>query len=299
MAGTFRDQPVGLPPLQDPRHEIEGVPILMGLDNVLKAVKHLCDYGAFQSKRDTGKAEALRGNKSDETRRARALEIIRASNGQALTESAGKQLLALYDIPVTQERLAQNASEAARMAKDIGFPVAMKIVSPQIMHKTEAGGVVLNVTSEAAARAAFKRIMQNAQQRHPSAALQGVSVQEMVSGGTEMILGMTRDAQFGPGIIVGLGGIFVEILKDVALRVPPLTADDACELLESLKGKAILQGARGRAPADLDALIKAIVNFSQLCLDLADDVKEIDINPLLVLPVGKGAKALDCLIVPV
>jgi acetyltransferase len=298
MAGTFRDQPVGLPPLQDPRHEIEGVPILMGLDNVLKAVKHLCDYGAFQSKRDAGKSEEIRGNKGDDTRRVKALELIRASNGQALTESAGKQLLALYDIPVTQERLAQNASEATRMAKDIGFPVAMKIVSPQIMHKTEAGGVVLNVTSEAAARAAFKRIMENAQQYNPSAELQGVSVQEMVSGGTEMILGMTRDAQFGPGIVVGLGGIFVEILQDAALRVPPLNAEDACEMIESLKGKAILHGARGKAKSDVTALVNALVNFSQLCLDLKDDVKEIDINPLMVFAEGKGAKALDCLIVP-
>ena len=181
----------------------------------------------------------------------------------------------------------------------MGFPVALKIVSSQLMHKTEAGGVALNVTTEAGARAAFKRIMENCKQYNPAADLQGVSVQEMVTGGRETIVGMTSDPQFGPGIVFGLGGIFVEILKDAALRIPPLTSDDAHEMINSLKGAAILKGARGQKAADINALVHVLLNFSQLCEDLRGVVKEIDINPLLVMEEGQGAKAVDCLVVPV
>ena len=150
--------------------------------------------------------------------------MVRAAQGQALTESAGKQLLALYGIPVTHERLVTSAAEAARAAQELGFPVAMKIVSPQITHKTEAGGVVLNVARADEAQAAFERIMHNTRQYNAQAELQGVSVQEMVQGGRETIIGMTSDPQFGPGIVFGLGGIFVEVLHDTVLRVPPLDA---------------------------------------------------------------------------
>jgi acetyltransferase len=166
------------------------------------------------------------------------------------------------------------------------------------MHKTEAGGVVLNVQTQEGARSAFERIMANARHHYPTAQLQGVSVQEMVKGGQEMILGMTRDPQFGPGVLVGLGGIFVEVLKDVALRVPPIDASEARAMLDTLKGKALLHGARGAKPADVDALVDILQKFSRLCVDLKDEVREIDINPLVVFEAGKGAKALDCLIVP-
>ena len=140
--------------------------------------------------------------------------------------------------------------------------------------------------------------MESAKKYNPQAELQGVSVQEMIQNGRELIVGMTNDAQFGPGMILGLGGIFVEVLKDVAMRVPPLSADDAREMIAALKGAAILRGVRGQKPADVDALANVLVNFSQLCLDLRDAVKEIDINPLVVLDKGRGVKAVDCLIVP-
>jgi acetyltransferase len=277
---------------------LDGVPFLQGIENTMRAANALMRYTEFQRKREARKSGDIRGNNGAATQREKALALVRAANGQALTESAGKQLLALYGIPVTQERVVTSAGEAAQAAKAIGFPVALKIVSPQIMHKTEAGGVALNVTSEADTRAAFERIMQNAQRYNPQAALQGVSVQEMVTGGRETIVGMTSDPQFGPGIVFGLGGIFVEILKDTVLSVPPLDADEAREMIESLKGTAILKGARGQKPADLAAIANILLNFSQLCLDLRGAVKEIDINPLLVLDEGKGAKAVDCLIVP-
>jgi acetyltransferase len=216
-----------------------------------------------------------------------------------LTESAGKQLLALYGIPVTSERVVTSAAEAACAAQEIGFPVAMKIVSPQITHKTEAGGVVLQVARADEARAAFERIMHNARQYNAQAELHGVSVQEMVQGGRETIVGMTSDPQFGPGIVFGLGGIFVEVLHDTVLRVPPLDADEARGMIEALKGAAMLKGVRGQKPADLSAIVDVLLKFSQMCLDLLGVVQEIDVNPLLVLDAGQGVKAVDCLVVPV
>jgi acetyltransferase len=149
------------------------------------------------------------------------------------------------------------------------------------------------------ARAAFERIMYNARQYNPQAELQGVSVQEMVQGGRETIVGMTSDPQFGPGIVFGLGGIFVEVLHDTVLRVPPLAADEARGMIDALKGAAILKGTRGQKPADLNAVVDVLCKFSRLCLDLRGVVQEIDINPLLVLEAGQGARAVDCLVVPV
>jgi acetyltransferase len=215
-----------------------------------------------------------------------------------LTESAGKQLLALYGIPVTQERVVTSATEAAQAAQAIGFPVAMKIISPQIMHKTEAGGVILHVASADEAQSVFERIMSNAHRYNAQAELQGVLVQEMVLGGRETIVGMTSDPQFGPGLVFGLGGMLVEVLQDTVVCVPPLNVDDARDMLDRLKGAAILKGVRGQKPADCGAIVEVLLNFSQLCLDLRGAVAEIDINPLVVLDEGQGAKAVDCLIVP-
>jgi len=295
-AGTFRDQPLGVPDLIEPIADLDGVPFLMSFDNGLRAVKALVEYGEFQRKRKS--TVKSRQSTVNAARQAKAKAIIAQANGRVLTETEGKKILALYGIPITQEKLAKNADDAARAAKQIGYPVALKIVSPQIAHKTEAGGVALNVANEKEARAAFRRIIASAKKYNPKAELQCVSVQEMVKGGREMIVGMTNDAQFGPGIVLGLGGIFVEVLKDVVMRMPPIAPDDTREMIASLKGAAILKGARGQKPADVAALADSLVKFSQLCLDLRDAVKEIDINPLVVLDEGCGVKAVDCLVVP-
>jgi acetate---CoA ligase (ADP-forming) len=295
--GVLRDKAFGAPDPVEPVSDLNGVPFMQGLENTLRAARALMRYAAFQRQRSPGnRGDAGQG---DTARHAQALEIVRAAHGQALTESAGKRLLALYGIPVTRERVVTSAAEAARAAQGIGCPVAMKIVSPQILHKTEAGGVALNVVQTDEARTAFERIMHNARQYNAQAELQGVSVQEMVQGGRETIVGMTSDPQFGPGIVFGLGGIFVEVLQDAVLRVPPLDANEAREMIDALKGAAILKDARGQKPADLDAIVDVLCKFSHLCLDLRDVVQEIDINPLLVLEAGQGASAVDCLVVPV
>jgi acetyltransferase len=293
---VLRDKAFGAPDPIEPVSDLDGVPFLQGLENTLRAARALVRYAEFQRRREAGTRADAGG--ADAARRTRALEMVHAAPGQALTESAGKQLLALYGIPVTRERLVTSTAEAVRAAQEIGFPVAMKIVSPQITHKTEAGGVALHIVQEDEARAAFERIMHNARHYNARAELQGVLVQEMVQGGRETIVGMTSDAQFGPGIVFGLGGIFVEVLHDAVLRVPPLDADEAREMIDALKGAAILKGTRGQKPADLDAIVDVLYKFSQLCLDLRGVVQEIDINPLLVLDEGQGARAVDCLVVP-
>ncbi len=299
LTGAFREKPFGMPDLIEPIGDLEGVPFMQGLENTLRAVKSLIGYAEFQRQRDQQNPKSRASvPKSKHGRQAQAKEILRRPNGQALTETESKQILSLYGIPVTRECVVTSADEAARAAKEIGFPVAMKIVSPQIMHKTEAGGVVLNIVTEAGACAAFERIVANMRRYHAAAELQGVSVQEMVSGGHEVIVGMTRDAQFGPGILVGLGGIFVETLQDVVMGVPPLSEEEAREMVNALKGKAILAGARGAKPADIHALVEVLMNFSDLCLDLQDEVGEIDVNPVVVFAEGHGAKAVDCLMVP-
>jgi acetyltransferase len=297
MYGVLRDKAFGAPDPVEPVSDLNGVPFLQGLENTLRAARALVNYAGFQRQRET--AQRAVAGQQDASRRPQALEMVRAAQGQVLTESAGKQLLALYGIPITHERIVTSVAEAVQAAQEIGFPVALKIVSPQITHKTEAGGVVLNVARADETRAAFERIMRNARRYNAQAELQGVSVQEMVQGGREIIIGMTSDPQFGPGIVFGLGGIYVEVLHDTVLRVPPLNADEAHEMLDTLKGAAILKGARGQKPADLGAIVDVLLKFSQLCLDLRGIVQEIDINPLLVFDAGQGAKAVDCLIVPV
>jgi acetyltransferase len=296
MCGSMRDKAFEAPDPVEPVSELNGVPFLQGIENTLRAASALTRYAAFQRWRAAAKPGTA--TPGDAGRRDQALALVQAALGRALTESAGKQLLALYGIPVTRERLVTSATAAGRAAQEIGFPVAMKIVSPQITHKTEAGGVILHVTRAGEAQAAFERMMHNARQYNPQAELQGVLVQEMVQNGRESIVGMTSDPQFGPAIVFGLGGIFVEILQDTVLRVPPLDANDAREMLDALKGAALFKGVRGQKPADRKAIVEVLLNFSQLCLDLRGAVQEIDINPLLVLDEGQGAKAVDCLVIP-
>lgn len=278
----------------EPTMKWDGVPFLQGTENSLRAVRSLIRYAEFQRTRQMGARPT--GAESDVAVQARAL--VAAANGQPLVERAAKEILTLYNIPVTRERLATNAEEAVAAARAIGYPVALKIESPDIAHKTEAGGVLLNVADDGAVRAGFETVIANAWKSKPEAQLGGVLVQEMVSGGRELILGMTRDPVYGPAVAVGLGGIFVEVLKDVALGVPPLTEHDSRTMLGRLRGAAILEGTRGASPADTDAVVGILGRFSQLCIDLRDVVSEIDINPLLVFDRGAGARVVDCLIVP-
>lgn len=278
----------------EPTIFIDGVPFLQGMENTLRAVRSMISYAAFLDQRQSGNSPLV----VDASIREQARALVAQSDGKPLVERHAKQVLEVYGIPTTRERLATSAADAVAAAREIGYPVALKIESPDILHKTEAGGVLLGVDDEEAVVAGFETILVNAHTYAPAARVAGVLVQEMVPRGREMIVGMSQDPAFGPAVAVGLGGVFVEVLRDVSIGVPPLYEGDIRSMLRRLRGAAVLEGVRGAAPADVDALVDIVQRFSQLCLDLRDVVAEIDINPLIVFDEGRGAKVVDCLIVP-
>jgi acyl-CoA synthetase (NDP forming) len=219
-------------------------------------------------------------------------QAIRA--GEDLSEHRSKQILQGYGIPVTREALATSAEMAVGLARELGYPVALKVQSPEIAHKTEADGIRLDLDSDDAVRSAYREILGNAERFAPHADVQGVLVQEMLEGGVEVIIGATKDPVFGHAIMFGLGGIFVEVLRDVSFRIAPLTRTDAEEMIEEIAGVRVLQGVRGQPPADREAIVDALLRVSRLVTDHRDEIAELDINPLVVFP--RGAKAVDALI---
>lgn len=223
-------------------------------------------------------------------------KILHTAN-KSLSEHQSKTLLKSYGIPVTNEKIVNSVDEAMNFAKEIGFPVVMKIDSPDILHKTEADVIRIGVKDEHDITIAYEEITVNAAKYNPEARVNGVAVQEMVQGGIEVIAGMSQDPQFGPTIAFGLGGIFVEVLKDISLRVTPLSEFDAKQMVTEIKGYPILTGVRGKAPADIEAVVDLLQNLSRLVQDFKEDITEIDINPLIVLDRGQGVKALDALVV--
>ena len=205
-----------------------------------------------------------------------------------LTEHEAKKVLSKYGIPVTQGSIAKSADEAFRIVSSIGFPVAMKISSPDISHKTDVGGVVLNIKKEEV-KAAYSDMISRISTAVPGANIEGVLVQQMSPSGHEVIVGLKKDAQFGHALMFGLGGIFVEIYKDVSFRVTPIDKKEALEMISEIKGYPILKGIRGRKPADIDAVAKVLVSVSEMAQK--ENIIELDINPLIVGE--KGAIAVD------
>lgn len=215
--------------------------------------------------------------------------------GQQLSEHAAKQLLRAYGIRVPREQLVTSAAAAVRAAGLVGYPVVMKASGAQIAHKTELGLVKIGLTSASQVRDAYRELTDIA--RYEGVALDGVLVCQMVERGVEMVVGVTHDDLFGPTVTVGLGGVLVEVLRDAAVRVPPFGEDQARAMLGDLRGRALLDGVRGRPPADVDALVEVVLRVQRMALELGDDLAELDINPLVVLPLGQGAVALDALAV--
>ena len=211
----------------------------------------------------------------------------------ALSEYDGKRLLSAYGIPVPREELVGSADEAVTAADAIGYPVVLKACAPTLAHKSELGLVRLGLRDAAEVTAAYAAIVDAA-----PTPLDGVLVGEMVTDGVETVVGLAHDDLFGPVVMAGLGGVFVEVFRDVAFRVPPFDADEARRMLEELRGLPLLQGARGRPVADVDALVDTILTVGRIGLDLGDAIREIDINPLVVRPSGRGVVALDALVVP-
>ncbi len=223
-----------------------------------------------------------------------AIERARSEDRSVLTEIESKQILAAAGIPVAETTLATSADEAATAAAKADFPVVLKIVSPDVTHKSDVGGVKIGLEDEAAVRAAYDDIVAAVKERQPKAHIEGIAVQSMARPGTEVIVGMSKDPQFGPVLMFGLGGIFVEVLKDVAFRIVPLEERDAREMIDEIKGRAVLDGARGREPADIGALAGLLLKLSAFA-EANPQVEELDLNP--VFAYEDGCIAVDARIV--
>jgi acyl-CoA synthetase (NDP forming) len=213
---------------------------------------------------------------------------------KALLETEAKAICMEYAIPVTKFKLAKNEREAAEFAEEIGYPVVLKIVSPDIIHKSDAGGVMVNLKSKVEVQDAYGKILENAKKYKATAKIAGVLVQEMAPQSTEVTVGAIKDLQFGQTLMLGLGGVFVELLKDVTFRIAPITQEDAHEMVTKVKAYPLLKGYRNTPPADLDAIINVLLNTSKLVMDYPE-IKELDLNPIMAYE--KGAKTVDARII--
>ncbi|MEV8033248.1 acetate--CoA ligase family protein [Streptomyces sp. NPDC086182] len=257
--------------------------------NCITAVRAHLGHARFTASYRSPFDEAPR-TPSPSFRKAQAL----MRQGQQLSEHAAKQLLRAYGIRVPREQLVTSAAAAVRAASQVGYPVVMKASGAQIAHKTELGLVKIGLTSASQVRDAYRELTDIA--RYEGISLDGVLVCQMVERGVEMVVGVTHDQLFGPTVTVGLGGVLVEVLRDAAVRVPPFGDDQARAMLSELRGRALLDGVRGAPPVDVDALVEVVVRVQRMALELGDEISELDINPLMVLPRGQGAVALDALV---
>ncbi len=221
-------------------------------------------------------------------------KVAKDDNRNFLYEHEAKKLFALFDMPVTKIHVAKTEDDAVEAAERIGYPIVLKIVSPQILHKSDAGGVIVGVENEQGIRDGFKKIIKNAKAYKSDAEITGILVQEMAPKGTEIIVGSTTDPTFGPTLMFGLGGIFVEILKDVSFRVAPITEVDAMEMINEIKAVKILDGARGMPPCNKPALATILYKTSNMLME-CPEIKELDMNPILAYP--DGARIVDARVI--
>lgn len=222
------------------------------------------------------------------------LKKAREEKRTVLTEIEAKAALGEAGIPCTDTRLAATKEEAVALSEEMGYPAVLKISSVDITHKSDAGGVKVNLQDKAAVEKAFDDIMTSCRAKHPDANIEGISVQGMAKAGTEVIIGMTKDPSFGPVLMFGLGGIFVEVLKDVSFRIVPIGSTDAAEMIEEIKGKKLLEGYRGSDPVDKPCLQDILVKLSDF-VDATPGIEEIDMNP--VFAYKKGAVVVDARII--
>jgi acyl-CoA synthetase (NDP forming) len=225
---------------------------------------------------------------------AEVIDRARNEGRTLLTEIESKQILAEAGIPVATAKPATTAAEAVTAAETSGYPVVLKIISPDVTHKSDAGGVRLGLNSPAEVEDAFQRIVASVKAHEPNARIEGVAVQKMAPAGTEVIVGMSKDPQFGPVLMFGLGGIFVEVLKDVAFRIVPLEPKDARQMIREIKGFPVLEGVRGQPPADVAALETLILKLSEF-VEAHPEIEELDLNP--VFAYADGCLAVDARIV--
>ncbi len=268
-----------------------GLPVFRTFNNCVKAVKAYADYWLFAARYTSPFADAPTEPSPAANKARKILDL--AEPGEALSEWTSKQLLRAYGIKTSKDLLCSSATAAVKAAKELGFPVVMKVSSPDLLHKTDAGVVKVGVASPKEVRETYDQLLRKATRADRKARIEGVMVCEMVRGGVDTLIGVSTDELFGPVLTFGLGGIFVEVFGDVTFRVPPFSDDEARRALSELKGLKVLQGARGQRPADVDALIDTVMKVQRLAMELP--VRELDVNPLVVRP--RGAVALDALVV--
>jgi len=228
----------------------------------------------------------------DKEKASKVFDKVKDEGRTNLLEEEGLEILSAYGFPLPKSILAKTEDEAVEAANKIGYPTVMKIASPQIVHKSDAGGVKVNLSSDKEVRDAFKVIVDNAKKYDSKAEIKGVLIVEMVKGGKEMIIGSKLEPGFGPVVMLGMGGIYVEILKDVTFRLAPFTDQEANDMISSIKTKKLLEGVRGEKPSDVEKLSECIQRLSQLVTDFRE-IKELDMNPVLVMQKGEGCKILD------
>ena len=270
-----------------------GIPVFYVPDKLAAGIRYLNDYHEWRDRR------LGRGFASVEpmtTEQINAVADISDRSG-TLSETDSKRLISAFSVPVTREERASDVASAVSAAERIGYPVAVKVDSAQIIHKTEAGGIRLGLQTPDDVRQAFGEVTNNAREHDPNAAIDGAVVQQMITGGVETIVGVSYDSQLGPVLLFGTGGVMVEIYNDVALRLCPINREDALEMIGEVKGAGLLRGFRGAPPADIDALADVLVSVSQMAVSLEGRLTELDINPLMVLPAGQGVVAADALAV--
>ena len=264
-----------------------GLPAFVFPESAASALAALCRYAEW-SRRPMEPVVTLRVNHEAA---ATIFEKVLADGRTKLDEIEALRVCEAYGIEVAPARLATSAREAVEIATEIGFPVVMKIVSPNIVHKSDSGGVLVGITSADEARAAYSRILDNVRRAEPEASVQGILVQRMVSGGRETICGIARDPLFGPLVMFGLGGIYVEALRDVVFRVAPLTGADARNMVAGIRGTKLLGALRGQPAVSSTALEDSLLRLSQVAVDFPF-IEEMDINPLLAFE--SKAVAADC-----
>lgn len=225
---------------------------------------------------------------------AQTFKKIREEGRNYLLEPEAKAVCMEYGIPVTKFRVAENVDQAVRFAEEIGYPAVLKIVSPDVIHKFDVGGVILNLNTSEAVEDAYNKILRNVAKHKPDTKVVGILIQEMAPQSTEVIVGATKDPQFGPALMFGLGGIFVELLKDVTFRIAPITRQDAQEMITEVKAYPILKGYRGQPSVDTGAIVEILLNTSRIMMD-HPQIKELDLNPIMVYE--KGAKTVDARII--
>jgi len=224
------------------------------------------------------------------------LNSVYKDGRRELMELESKQVLAAWGVPVNRTELARDLSEAVKVAREVRYPIVLKIASPDIIHKSEAKGVKVGLSSELELRQSFGELINNARTYKPDAKILGVTIQEYLPPAREVIVGALQDPSFGPTVMFGLGGVWVEVLEDISFRLAPLSAEDAREMIQEIKGYPVLAGIRGTPPADVGALIDIIQKIGQIAHEFSE-ITEMDLNPIFAFDNGKGAVVADARII--